>query len=66
MTDITTVETQKDIGTDQDAKVRRWLLELKLASKEEKPWRENCEKIWNKYRAKDQKKKQLQYSLVEH
>ena len=56
MTDIASVETQKDIGTDQAAKVRRWLLELKLASKEEKSWRENCEKIWNKYRAKDQKK----------
>lgn len=58
MTDLIegSVETTKEIGNDDAAVVRRWLLELKLAGKEEKKWRENVDKLWDKYRAKDQAK----------
>lgn len=58
MSDIAagSVETQKDIGTDPAAVVRRWLLELTLAGKEEKKWRENVEKLFKKYRAQNQSK----------
>jgi hypothetical protein len=36
--------------------VRRWLLEIKLASKREKDWREKAVAILDKYRGKDRKK----------
>lgn len=56
MAEVTSIETQKDIGTDDAALVRRWLLELSLSHKEEKKWRESAGKLQKKYRAEEQKK----------
>lgn len=50
------LETQKDLGTDDKALVRRWLLELKLADKEEDDWRRDVAKLWDLYRSEDRKK----------
>ena len=54
--DAGSIEREEDLGTDQKAVVRRWLLELKLADKREENWRKSAEKVWNRYRQKEAKK----------
>lgn len=49
-------ETKKDAAKSPEREVRRWLLEIKLALKREKPWREEAKKILEKYRAENAKK----------
>lgn len=56
MADYSSIETVDDIGLSPRDVVRRWQLELKLASKREKSWRENAEKIYKKWRAAERKK----------
>lgn len=51
-----TLEQPQDIEKDPAGVVKRWLLELKLANKREKDWREKAGKVWNRYRQKDAKK----------
>lgn len=54
MADITedsgTLETVQDAGKPPPGTVKRWLLELALADKEEKLWRESAERIEKRYR----------------
>lgn len=50
------LERATDLGTSPQSVVRRWLLELKLADKREKDWRDRAEKVWKRYRQKDAKK----------
>lgn len=47
------IETQKDLGTDDTAIARRWKLELKLADKRERDWRDKVKKIYDIYSPKD-------------
>lgn len=47
------IEKPEDIGTDQQAKVTRWLREIDLASRHEKNWRERSDKIVKRYRDDD-------------
>ena len=48
--DSGTLETVKDAGTPPAGTVKRWLLELSLADKEEKEWRKTAERIEKRYR----------------
>lgn len=50
-----TLETKADIGTDKRALVRRWLMEIQLASKREDTWRKSAGKALDRYRQKEQK-----------
>ena len=45
-----TVERVADIGTTPAAQVKRWLLELKIADKEERAWRKEAQRVNDKYR----------------
>lgn len=54
--DSATLERASDLEKDPKGVVKRWLLELKLADKREKDWRQKSEKVWNRYRQKDAKR----------
>jgi hypothetical protein len=58
MSEITpaTLETPQELGTSPSAVVKRWNLELRLAAKTEKDWREEAEKILKVYRAEEKVK----------
>lgn len=49
-------DSPEDIGKTDRAKVKRWLLELNLAHKDEKEWRKTAVMIAERYRTKKQKK----------
>ena len=48
-----TLEIPEDAGSPPGGEVKRWLLELNIADKEEKAWRKTCERIIKRYRAED-------------
>lgn len=48
--DNATLETVKDAGTTPAGTVKRWLLELSLADKEEKDWRKTADRVEKRYR----------------
>ncbi len=50
------VDTQKEAEETPQKSVRRWLLEIKLAQKREKDFREKGKNILKKYRGQDRKK----------
>lgn len=54
--DIDNADTPDEIEVDPKGVVRRWLLELKLADKREKDWRDKGVKIWDRYRQKQTRK----------
>lgn len=56
MTDTAGYSSPRDIGQSPPDVVKRWALELGLASKEEKEWRKNADAIINKYRSIKTKK----------
>lgn len=45
----TSLERPQDLGASPEAVARRWKLELKLADKREKKWREKAKAIYEKY-----------------
>ena len=45
-----TVEEVKDLGTGPDAVVKRWVMELDLADKQEKDWRHDAGDVYQRYR----------------
>lgn len=49
-------QTPADFGKGPQGEVRRWLMELRLADKREKDWRELGKKIWDRYRGKGRKR----------
>ena len=57
-----TLEKATDLGKTPNAVVRRWLLELKLADKREKNWREESQKVLDLYRLK--KRKANSYNIL--
>lgn len=56
LSQVGTLEEPKDLGVKPSDVVRRWILEIDLASKEEKNWRESVIKIYDRYRSEKQKK----------
>lgn len=50
------MDEPKDFGLDENAIVRRWMLEIDCASKREKSWRESGEKIYKKYKGENKKR----------
>ena len=51
--DVATLETPADAGAGSQGVVRRWLLELKCAEKEEKEWGNCVERIEKRYRSEE-------------
>jgi hypothetical protein len=49
-------ESPADFGKGPQAEVRRWLMELSLAEKRDKDWRDLGKKIWDIYRGKGRRK----------
>jgi hypothetical protein len=56
MSESQTFDSPQDIGTAPKDIVRRWLLELKIADKEEKDWRKTGGKIYDIYNNRRSKK----------
>lgn len=56
MADEQDLETKAEAASTPAKEVRRWLLEIKLASKREKDWRQIAVAILDRYRGKDRKK----------
>lgn len=54
--DLENADTPEEIEVDPKGVVRRWLLEMKLADKREKDWRDKGAKIWDRYRQKQTRK----------
>lgn len=50
------VEEVKDLGLPPRSVVKRWVLELNLADKDEREWRKEAQEIWGIYRGKERKK----------
>ena len=67
-TTINSVDTPKDFGNGATAQVRRWSVELSLARKRMKPWRDKAKKLWDIYHGTSvsRKKKQLQRAVHRH
>lgn len=51
--DAATLETPSDAGAGDPGIVKRWMLELKTASKDEQDWRKTAERVEKRYRADD-------------
>lgn len=51
-----TYEREQDFGPGDKGIVRRWLMELSLAEKREKDFRQVGKKVWDQYRGKGRKK----------
>jgi len=56
MSEIDTLERPEEVEKGAPGIVRRWLLEIKLATKREKDWRASALKAYEKYKAKDTKR----------
>ena len=51
--DVATLEKPDDAGTGSQGVVKRWMLELKQAAKDEQDWRKQVERIEKRYRGDD-------------
>lgn len=49
-------ETAREIEQDPAGVVRRWLMEISIADKEEREWRKEGQDIWDRYKGNKQKK----------
>lgn len=47
--------TTREVDSTPKGKVKRWLTEWDLATKREKEWRDEAEKVWRIYNSKDQR-----------
>lgn len=50
------IESESEVDGSREKRVRRWLLEIKLAQKREKDWRSQGKTIWKKYRTEQRRK----------
>ena len=51
--DVATLEKPDDAGTGSQGVVKRWMLELKQAARDEQDWRKQVERIEKRYRGDD-------------
>lgn len=60
------LETASDAGKGKEGVVHRWMMELDLASKQEKDWRQNAEDVIQRFRAdeKEDEHKPDQFNIL--
>lgn len=63
-TTITSVDTPKDFGRGEQAEYRRWMVELSLAKKRMKGWREKSKKLWDLYHGTPTSRKKNSYNAL--
>lgn len=63
-TAITSVDSAQDFGRGPQAEYRRWMVELSLAKKRMKGWRENCKKLWDLYHGTSTSRKKNSYNAL--
>jgi hypothetical protein len=63
-TAITSVDSAKDFGRGPQAEYRRWMVELSLAKKRMKPWREKCKKMFDLYHGTSTARKKNSYNAL--
>jgi hypothetical protein len=63
-TAITSVDSAQDFGRGPQAEYRRWMVELSLAKKRMKDWRENCKKLWDLYHGSSTSRKKNSYNAL--
>jgi hypothetical protein len=61
---ISTVDSPKDFGRGPTAEVKRWLVELSLAKKRMKPWRDKSKKLWDLYHGTSTGRKKNSYNAL--
>lgn len=63
-TAINSVDTPADFGRGPAAEVRRWRVELTLAQKRMKPWREKAKKLFDQYRGESKARAKNSYNML--
>lgn len=63
-TAINSVEKTEDFGRGAQAEVRRWRVELTLAQKRMKPWREKARKLFDLYRGESKARTKNSYNML--
>jgi hypothetical protein len=58
-TESGTLETTADAGKGKSGIVRRWLMAIDLASKEEREWRKSAGKVYDRYRQGDEERSEF-------
>lgn len=63
-TAINSVDSPKDFGRGPEAEYRRWAVEISLAKKRMKGWRESAKKLWDLYHGKSVSRKKNSYNAL--
>lgn len=63
-TALNTVDSPDDFGRGAQAEYRRWSVELALAKKRMKPWREKSKKTWDLYHGTSVSRKKNSYNAL--
>lgn len=61
---ISTVDSPKDFGRGPTAEVKRWMVELSLAKKRMKGWRDKSKKLWDLYHGTSVSRKKNSYNAL--
>lgn len=63
-TAINTVDTVQDFGRGPQAEYRRWSVEISMAKKRMKPWRDKSKKLWDLYHGTSVSRKKNSYNAL--
>lgn len=63
-TAINTVDTVQDFGRGPQAEYRRWSVEIAMAKKRMKPWRDKSKKLWDLYHGTSVSRKKNSYNAL--
>lgn len=63
-TALTSVDSPADFGKGEEAKFRRWMVEISLAKKRMKDWHENSKKLWDLYHGSGATRKKNSYNAL--
>lgn len=63
-TAINTVDGPQDFGKGPQAEYRRWAVELSMAKKRMKPWREKSKKLWDLFHGTSVSRKKNSYNAL--
>ena len=63
-TAITSVDSTQDFGSGPQAEYRRWMVEISLAKKRMKDWREKAKKLWDLYHGTSTSRKKNSYNAL--
>lgn len=63
-TAITSVDSTQDFGRGPQAEYRRWMVEISLAKKRMKDWREKAKGLWDLYHGTSTSRKKNSYNML--